>query len=42
MTKLKVTINNLTIKTFHFNFIQVNTYILYDEMKEAILDRKLR
>jgi glyoxylase-like metal-dependent hydrolase (beta-lactamase superfamily II) len=37
MTKLKVTINNLTIKTFHFNFIQVNTYILYDEMKEAII-----
>jgi hydroxyacylglutathione hydrolase len=37
MTKLKVTVNNLTIKTFHFNFIQVNTYILFDEMKEAVI-----
>lgn len=37
MSKLKINVNNVTIKTIHFNFIQVNTYILYDESKEALI-----
>ncbi|MDR2979965.1 MAG: MBL fold metallo-hydrolase [Bacteroidales bacterium] len=37
MDSLDVKINDLRIKIFHFNFIQVNTYILYDEKKEAII-----
>ena len=27
----------LQIKTFIFNFINVNTYLLYDETKEAVI-----
>lgn len=37
MEKLKIEIEDLKIRIFHFNFIQVNTYILYDETKEAII-----
>lgn len=27
----------MNIKTFHFNFIQVNTYVLYDDTHEAVI-----
>lgn len=37
MDSLHVKVNDLRIKILHFNFIQVNTYILYDETKEAII-----
>lgn len=37
MNNLSVKVNDLQIKIFHFNFIQVNTYILYDETQEAII-----
>lgn len=37
MQKLKTKVNNLTIKTFHFNFIQVNTFVLFDDTREAII-----
>lgn len=37
MDNLKLVIDDLSIKIFHFNFIQVNTYILYDETKEAVI-----
>lgn len=37
MENLHVEINDLKIKIFHFNFIQVNTYILYDDTKEAVI-----
>ena len=30
-------INNLNIKIFPFNFLQVNCYLLYDDTKEAVL-----
>jgi glyoxylase-like metal-dependent hydrolase (beta-lactamase superfamily II) len=30
-------INNLNIKIFPFNFLQVNSYLLYDDTKEAVL-----
>jgi glyoxylase-like metal-dependent hydrolase (beta-lactamase superfamily II) len=30
-------INSLNIKTFPFNFLQVNSYLLYDDTKEAVL-----
>jgi len=37
MEKLKIELNDLRIRIFHFNFIQVNTYILYDDTKEAVI-----
>ena len=37
MENLKIEINDLKIKIFHFNFIQVNTYVLYDDTKEAMI-----
>lgn len=37
MDRLNVKINDLRIRIFHFNFIQVNTYILYDDTKEAVI-----
>lgn len=37
MENLKIEVNNLKIRIFHFNFIQVNTYVLYDDTKEAII-----
>lgn len=37
MDKLKITAGDLSIRIFHFNFIQVNTYVLYDETKEAVI-----
>ncbi len=37
MTKLKININDLNIRILHFNFIQVNTYILFDDSKEAVI-----
>ena len=37
MERLHITIDDVTIRIFHFNFIQVNTYILYDKTKEAII-----
>jgi glyoxylase-like metal-dependent hydrolase (beta-lactamase superfamily II) len=37
MEKLKIEINDLKIRIFHFNFIQVNTYVLYDDTKEAVI-----
>ena len=30
-------INEMTVKTFHFNPLQVNTYVLHDETKQAII-----
>ena len=30
-------INEMTIKTFHFNPIIVNTFVLHDETKQAII-----
>ncbi|MDR3046995.1 MAG: MBL fold metallo-hydrolase [Bacteroidales bacterium] len=35
--QFSTTIGNLTIKTFHFNFVRVNTYIVYDDTKEAVI-----
>lgn len=29
--------NDMTIKTFHFNPIDVNTYVLYDDTKQALI-----
>jgi len=37
MDNLKIKINDLKIRIFHFNFIKVNTYVLYDDTKEAII-----
>ncbi|MBO4654222.1 MAG: MBL fold metallo-hydrolase [Bacteroidales bacterium] len=30
-------IDEMTVKTFHFNPFQVNTYVLHDETKEAVI-----
>ena len=30
-------IKEMTVKTFHFNPFQVNTYVLHDDTKEAII-----
>ncbi|MEG1555249.1 MAG: MBL fold metallo-hydrolase [Bacteroidales bacterium] len=37
IAKLTTNKNDMTIKTFHFNFLQVNTYVVYDETKEAVI-----
>lgn len=37
VSKMKININNITIKTFHFNFIQVNTLVIHDETNEAVI-----
>jgi len=37
VSKMKININNTTIKTFHFNFIQVNTLVIHDETNEAVI-----
>ncbi len=37
MDRLKITHSDLKIRIFHFNFIQVNTYILYDDTREAVI-----
>ena len=37
MEKLNIEVNDLKIKIFHFNFFQVNTYVLYDDTKEALI-----
>jgi glyoxylase-like metal-dependent hydrolase (beta-lactamase superfamily II) len=37
MDTLFFTVNDLRVKILHFNFIQVNTYILYDDSKDALL-----
>jgi len=34
---MKLKINDLTIKTFHFNVVQVNTLVCFDETKEGII-----
>ncbi len=34
---MKIGRGNITIKIFHFNFIQVNTLVIYDKSKEAII-----
>ncbi|MDR1758539.1 MAG: MBL fold metallo-hydrolase [Bacteroidales bacterium] len=37
MANLHFKTGNLTVKIFHFNFIQVNTYIVYDDTREAVI-----
>lgn len=37
ISKMKIKINDVTIKTFHFNFIQVNTLVIHDDTKEAVI-----
>lgn len=37
ISKMKIKINDVTIKTFHFNFIQVNTLVIHDETNEAVI-----
>jgi len=34
---MKLKINNLNIRIFHFNFIQVNTLVCYDETKTGVI-----
>lgn len=37
MEKLNIKTGDLTIRIFHFNFIQVNTYVLHDDTGEAVI-----
>ncbi|MDR2971691.1 MAG: MBL fold metallo-hydrolase [Bacteroidales bacterium] len=34
---MKITMNDMTIQIFHFNMIQVNTLVCYDETKEGVI-----
>jgi glyoxylase-like metal-dependent hydrolase (beta-lactamase superfamily II) len=34
---MNLKINDLTIKVFHFNMVQVNTLVCYDETKEGVI-----
>lgn len=37
ISKMKKNIKNVTIKTFHFNCIQVNTLVIHDETNKAVI-----
>ena len=37
MDAMKQQVNDLTVKIFHFNLVQVNTLICYDETKEGVI-----
>ncbi|MDR2868289.1 MAG: MBL fold metallo-hydrolase, partial [Bacteroidales bacterium] len=37
INQMQQKIEDLNIKVFHFNFIQVNCYVLYDDTQEAII-----
>jgi glyoxylase-like metal-dependent hydrolase (beta-lactamase superfamily II) len=37
INNMKINRNNLTIKLFHFNFIQVNTMVIFDDTKQAMI-----
>jgi glyoxylase-like metal-dependent hydrolase (beta-lactamase superfamily II) len=34
---MKLTLNNLNIRIFHFNMVQVNTLVCYDETKSGVI-----
>ena len=37
ISQMNTTVGNLQIKTFRFNPIRVNTYVFYDDSKEAVI-----
>jgi len=37
IAKMKQNMNDVTIKTFHFNFIQVNTMVIFDQTLQAVI-----
>jgi hydroxyacylglutathione hydrolase len=37
IAKMKQNLNDVTIKTFHFNMIQVNTLVIFDQTLDAVI-----